>query len=68
MCWDFLFTSLSNFYELANLKMDIFILLVALCVYQSLHMQHFALYVEEEQSRGVSVFEDETSQAAAKIL
>lgn len=49
MCWDFLFTSLTNFYKLSYLKMDTFILLMALCVYQSLHMQHFALYVYQEE-------------------
>lgn len=52
-----------------NLKTDTFILLTALCVYQSLHMQHFALYMYQEgQSRRASVFKDETFQAAAKIF
>lgn len=40
MGWDFLFGSLSNFYELTHLKMA---LLMTLRVYQSLHMQYFAL-------------------------
>ena len=69
MCWDFLFTSLSNFYELVYLKTDTFVLQMALCAYQSLHMQHFALYMyQEEQSRVASVFKDGTLQAAAKIF
>lgn len=41
MSWDFLFGSLSNFYELTYLKMA---LLMTLCVSQSLHIEEPVIF------------------------